>query len=232
MILPQVRMVAQETAEAVAGSVRRGGAVWADGRCGFLDKHMFLRHTVPCNGLTRVFGCREIDEVASFEQDRLILKGGSQIKPHREVQRLIPFDTAEVLAECNGYPAAVRNHYGQGAAELWGPHLAGAPEADLSDFLPGFAEAYGVSPEIRIRRGQDVLASILCGENISLAVFTSLAEKPQDVTAELRMATGDILTPASAAWRENGLEFRIEPGETVAVLIKNGSGGKEKEEKI
>ena len=220
LILPQVRMIASGTAASIEDFVRNGGAVWADGRSGFLDKHMFLRGIVPGNGLDRVFGCRETDEVAPFENDRLILKNGDTVKPYREIQRLKPYDSAEILAECNGYPAAVRNRYGKGIAELWGTYLSAAPETDLSSFLPKFAEANGVLPEIRIRSGKDVIVSMLLGKNVLLAVFTSLAEKEQKIAAELPVAEGILLNDVPAALSGGRVEFTLRPSETLPVLIR------------
>ncbi|MBP5640426.1 MAG: beta-galactosidase [Victivallales bacterium] len=220
LILPQVRMIAPSTAAAIEEFVRGGGAIWADGRCGFLDKHMFLRHTVPGNGLDRVFGCREIDEVAPRENDLLILKDGSTVKPHREIQRLKVAESAEILAECNGYPAAVRNRYGKGNAELWGTYLSANPETDFSAILLGFAKANGVMPDIRLNYGKDVIVSMLRGENNLLAVFTSLVEREQSVTAELPIQNGRILNGASAVLAGNTVEFTLSPDETLPLLIQ------------
>ena len=220
LILPHVRIIAPETASAIADFVEAGGALWADGRCGYLDKHHFLRSVVPGNGLDRVFGCREIDEVAPFEDDRLILKDGSSVKPWREIQRLEAYENAEVLAECNGYPAAVRNRFGKGTAELWGTYLSVNREADLSKFLPGFAEAHGVTPDIRIRRGDDVFASLIRGKNVLLAVFTSVSKAEQSVSAEIPVQNGSILNGSSASLDGNTLSFTLRSGETVPFLIR------------
>ena len=220
LILPHVRIIAPETASAIAEFVRNGGALWADGRCGFLDRHHFLRSTVPGNGLDQVFGCREIDEVAPFETDRLNMKNGSQVKPYREIQRLNPYDSAEILAVCNGYPAAVRNRYGKGVAELWGTYLSGNPETDLFAFLPKFAEENGVQPEIRIQRGKDVIVSMLHGGDVLLAVFTSLAEAEQKVIAELPVTEGKLLNDVPATLSGSKAEFSIRSNETVSLLIK------------
>ena len=220
LILPQVRMIASSTAAVIEEFVRSGGAVWADGRCGFLDKHLFLRHTVPGNGLDRVFGCREIDEVAPRVNDLLILKDGSTVKPHREIQRLKAAESAEILAVCNGYPAAVRNCYGKGTAELWGTYLSANPETDFSAILLGFAKACGVMPEIKLNFGKDVIVSMLRGENNLLAVFTSLAEREQSVTAELPIQNGRILNDASAVLAGHTIEFTLRPDETLPLLIQ------------
>ena len=220
LFLPHVRIIAPATASAIEEFVRNGGAVWADGRCGFLDKHLFLRCTVPVNGLDRVFGCREIDEVAPFENDRLILKDGSQVKPYREIQRLTPGETAEILAECNGYPAAVRNRYGKGIAELWGTYLSANPETDLSAFLPGFATANGVLPEIRIKQGKDMAFSLLRGDGVMLAVFTSLAETDQRITVELPLKCGKIINDVVVNISGRSVEFAIRKNETIPLLIE------------
>ena len=219
LILPHIRLIAPETAEAIKNFVRNGGAVWADGRCGLFDKHYYLRNTVPGNGLDRVFGCHEIDEVAPRENDRFVCKDGSFVKPYREIQRLKVDDSAEILAECNGYPAAVRNRYGKGIAELWGTYLSANPEADLSAFLIGFAAAGGVQSEVRIRQGKEMFFSLLSGEGIMLAVFTSLAETGQKVIIELPLESGKILNDVSADLSGGKVEFVIQKNETVPLLI-------------
>ncbi len=220
LILPHVRVIAPSTAAAIEEFVRNGGAVWADGRCGVFDKHLFLRQTVPGNGLDRVFGCREIDEVAPRADDLLILNDGSTVTPYREVQRLKVADSAEALAECNGYPAAVRNRYGKGTTELWGTYLSANPEMDLSAILLGFVEVNGVTPEIRLTRGNDVIVSMLRGENVLLAVFTSLADHEQAVAAELPIQNGRVLNNVSVVWGQNTLEFTLRPSETLPLLIQ------------
>ena len=220
LILPHVRLIAPETAEAIKNFVRSGGAVWADGRCGLFDKHLFLRNMVPCNGLDQVFGCHEIDEVAPCENDRLICQDGSFVKPHREIQRFKADASTEILAECNGYPAAVRNRYGKGIAELWGTYLSANPEADLSAFLPGFAAANRVFPEIRIKQGNDLTVSLLRGDGVMLAVFTSLAETDQQVIAELPLKCGKIINDVSAGLSGGNVEFSIRKNETIPLLIE------------
>ncbi len=220
LFLPHVRIIAPATAAAIEDFVRNGGAVWADGRCGFLDKHLFLRCTVPVNGLDRVFGCRETDEVAPFENDRLILKDGSQVKPYREIQRLNPDETAEILAECNGYPAAVRNRCGKGTAELWGTYLSGDPEFDISGLVTEFAMKHGAKPLIRIGAGENIIASCCSGGKYLLAVFTSLADGEQTLRAVLPLRPVRILNESAAALSGDELVMSIPPGETAVVLME------------
>ena len=219
LYLPYVRIMDSAAAEKIKEFVAAGGAVWADGRCGYLDKHLYLRKCVPGHGLDRVFGCREIDEVAPRPADRLVLKDGSSLPVSREIQRLRADDNAEVLADCNGYPVAVRNHYGKGTTELWGTCLAMNFGADLSGVIPKFAEKNGVNVPVRIKSGKGVIASCRRGNGGILAVFTSLAKESQKITAVFPVTSGKIITPAAASWGNVGLDLKIEPYETTAVLI-------------
>ena len=220
LVLPHVRIMAPKTAEAIEAFVKNGGLLWADGRCAFLDKGLFLRTTVPCNGLDKVFGCREIDEVAPRDYDLLHLKDGSQVKPCREIQRLSLYEGAEVLAECNGYPAAVRNRYGKGLAELWGTYLSVNLESGFEPLLTGFAAKNGIQPEVKITSGSNVIISLLHGENMLLAVFTSLARTPQTVAAELPIQSGRIVNDTNAVLTGNTLEFTISCGQTLPLIIE------------
>ena len=212
--------MAPVTAATIDAFVRNGGFLWADGRCAFLDKRMCLRNTVPCNGLDKVFGCREIDEVAPREYDELLLKDGSRLKPCREIQRLRLYEGAEALAECNGYPAAVRNRHRRGVAELWGTYLSVNPDSSFAPLLTDFAAENGIRPEIKISSGSNVIVSQLHGENMLLAVFTSLARAPQKVVAELPIQSGKIVNgDNNAVLTGNVLEFSISYGKTLPVII-------------
>ena len=221
LILPHVRIITPETAEVIREFVRNGGAVWADGRCGVFDKHLFLRDTVPCNKLDELFGCREIDEVAPRESDQLILKDGSTLKPCREVQRFKVYESAEVLAECNGYPAAVRNHYGTGVAELWGTYLTVNPEADLSELIPAFAVSNNVTVPVSIEVGDDIIVSAVRRNDILFAVFTSLSDETQQVIAHFSGKPIAVLNDIPVTLKDDILKFSIAPMETMAVFVKN-----------
>ena len=107
---------------------------------------------------------------------KLVLKDGSSLPVFREIQRLRAEGSAEVLAECNGYPAAVRNHFGNGTTELWGTCLTMNFGADLSKIIPDFAEKNGVNIPVRIKSGKNLIASCCRGGNALLAVFF-LADK-------------------------------------------------------
>ena len=221
LYLPYVRIMDSAAAEKIKEFVVAGGAVWADGRCGYLDKHLFLRKCVPGHGLDQVFGCREIDEVAPRPADRLILKDGSTLLPYREIQRFHVEEGAEVLADCNGYPAAVRNHYGKGTAELWGTYLTPNRNPVLAEMLPKFAEEHGVNVPVRVKSGKDILVSCCRGGDVLLVVFTSLSKEPQQITASLPVTFGKIIVPASASWSNEELDLKIEPYETTVVLVSN-----------
>ena len=223
LILPHVRTISAETAEAIKKFAAGGGAVWADGRCGLFDKHLFLRNRVPCNGLDELFGCREIDEVAPRVNDFLSLKNGTTFKACREIQRLEVYDSAEILAECSGYPAAVRNHYGKGVAELWGTYLTANRETDLSSLLVKFAVERGVAALIDTGNARELLVSMLKSDKHILAVFTSLAAAPQTVTAKLPQKADQLLNDVPVELLGEQIKLTIRPGETVPVLVSVNS---------
>ena len=225
LILPHVRLIAPESAAAIADFVRNGGAVWADGRCGYLDKHHFLRGTVPGNGLDRVFGCREIDEVAPLEGDRLVMGDGFEVAACWEVQRFKASGSAEVIARCHGWPAAVRHRYGNGIAELWGTYLTANEEADLSRLIPPFAARCVGKTPLAVRRGKELQMSLSRGDNVLFAVFTSLADEPQEAVVELPVPARKVLNDVAAALDGGVLAFTIRPGETLPVLIRTESSG-------
>lgn len=220
LILPHVRIVGAKVAEALAAFVRRGGALWADGRCGFADRHLFLRRVVPGNGLDAVFGAREADQVAPFADDLLLLADGSTLPVLNEVQRLRAADSATVLATCGGYPAAVRNRFGDGVAELWGTDLAANPEADISALLTRFVAEQGVVPPFKTDSDGEAVASFASGKGVSLAVFTSLAEVPTTVMAKLPDRCMEIINDVPAVPDGDRLTLELAPGETAAVLIR------------
>ena len=221
LILPHVRLIATETAAAIADFVRNGGAVWADGRCGYLDKHHFLRDTIPGNGLDKVFGCREIDEVAPFPGDRLVMSNGAEVEAYREIQRFETYDSAEVIASCGTWPAAVRNRYGKGIAELWGTYLTVNNETDLSQLIPTFAARCGVRAPFEVTAGSELQISLSGGEDIRFVAVTSLADESQDAVIELADAGGQLLNDVPAVLNGRELKFTIRPGETLPLLIRS-----------
>ena len=212
-------MKSPNTASVVQPAAGGGSRNCAVG-CGGCQLTQFLRTTVPCNGLDKVFGCREIDEVAPRDYDQLHMKDGSSLKPCREIQRLSLYEDAEALAECNGYPAAVRNRYGKGLAELWGTYLSVNLESGFEPLLTGFAAENGIQPEVKITSGSDIITSLLHGENLLLTVFTSLARTSQKVVAELPIQSGRIVNDSNAALTGNTLELTLSYGQTLPLLIE------------
>lgn len=154
---------------------------------------------------------------------KLVLKDGSSLPVFREIQRLRAEGSAEVLAECNGYPAAVRNHFGKGTTELWGTCLTMNFGADLSKIIPDFAEKNGVNIPVRIKSGKNLIASCCRAEMPCWPFFPSLTKESQQITAALPVTSGEILTPAAASWCNGELVLRIEPYETTAVIISTNA---------
>lgn len=204
--LPHIRTMDARTAALLADYTAQGGALWADGRCAMLDHHLFLRGVVPGNGLDRVFGCREADEIAPRADTLLELADGRRLKPWREVQRLHAEAGTEVLAVCGGYPAAVRHAFGRGTAELWGTWLtAGAArrEIDAPDrLIADFAYAQGIASPLEVEGTDDLLMSVRCTKGNMLAVLTNSAVAERSVRIHL---------PASCS------HCRTEDGKTLAV---------------
>lgn len=221
LILPHVRIIGAELAAALTQFVRRGGALWADGRCGFADRHFLLRRTVPGHGLDAVFGAREADEVAPFAGDELKLADGTTLPVYNEIQRFQVADGAAVLAHCNGFPAAVRNRFGDGAAELWGTDLAADPDADVGKALLPFVAEQGIEAPMPPSAGGEIVTSFGVGQGVLLAVFTSVSDRAVAVSARLPIRSGWVLTPDYAVLNDGILSLTLTAGDTAAVLIVN-----------
>ena len=65
-----------------------------------------------------------------------------------------------------------------------------------------------------------MIVSMLRGEDVLLAVFTSLAETKQNIIAELPVTEGKLLNDVSATLSDGRAEFSICPYETVPLLIQ------------
>ena len=221
LIVPHVRIVSPATAKALAKFVETGGLLWADGRCGVYDKHLFLRGVVPGNGLDRVFGAREADEVAPLDDSTVLrLNDGRTLPAGREIQRLAPDADAEVLATCEGYPAAVRHVFGKGLAELWGTHLSAGESADAAwrTILLEFVRRAASAP-YPCDTADGLVSGTAPDAPVRLVVATSLAKEARTV----RVAVPDDLRIAAAFGRAalagNTLEFTLDPRETAAGLL-------------
>ena len=176
LFLPHVEIMGRTTAGKLKDFVRGGGRLWADGRCAFLDEHVYLRHMIPGHGLDEMFGCREADFVAVRDTDRMTLGNAAELQLYRHMQYLEPV-AGEVVATCNGRPAAVRNLYGRGMAEINGSYLTRGLQikADPAtmDYLAQFAFDAGVTPTLTISPRTGFEACLLTGPETDVMVITN-----------------------------------------------------------
>lgn len=200
LFVPQVEMVSREVAQILRQFVADGGALWADGRCGWLDDHVYLRSTVPGNGLAELFGCCEEDFVAFPEPVRL-----AKARSYRHLQYLHP-TTGEELARTGRHVTAVRNQFGQGETELWGSYVTlglqrEGEDADTMDQISDFAFRHGVRPVVETTPPQALECSRLAGERADLFVIGNRRHEP---------CTVELSFPDS--YREFGTAGQSQPG--------------------
>lgn len=172
LFVPQVEMISGETALLLRQYVADGGALWADGRCGWLDDHVYLRHTIPGNGLDELFGCYEEDFVAFPGPARL-----EKARSFRHLQYLHP-TTGKELAWNNRYVTAVRNKFGKGEAELWGSYITlgiqrEGEDVDTMNQISNFAIRHGVTPIVETIPPRALECSRLTGAVSDLFVFSN-----------------------------------------------------------
>ena len=181
LFLPGVPLLSREAGGKIVDFVRQGGQLWADGRCGWLDEHMFVRGEIPGHGLQQVFGAREREYRAESEEVRAVRVDGLSIAGRRMRQDFMPLPGAEAKIYArysDGTVAAVENRFGRGRARLWGVELSRrlrnvfdpAAEGEIS----GFAGESGVRPEMELPCG--VIGRVMERETSRVAVLNSLLE--------------------------------------------------------
>ena len=220
LYLPGTVLLTPETGTRIAEFVRQGGAVWADGRCGWLDEHLFIRQEIPGQGLQRVFGVRERDYRAEPEEVRAETAAGSVIAGRRMRQdfSLLPGEGARIYARyADGAVAAVEKKCGRGRARLWGIELSRRLR-DLFDpagegEIAGFARDCGIRPEIELPFG--VIGRVLVREQGKVAVLSSLVERSLSVPLPEPWRNARLLEGGAPA----GGEITLEPGATRLLVL-------------
>lgn len=153
VFLPHVEVIGQDVAAKLKEYVNGGGRLWADGRCGFLDEHVFIRAKSPGHGMDEIFGCREADFVAVRKNAELEMNSGEKLNPYLFAQYL-ELTVGEARGFCNGHPIVVRNNYGKGLAELCGTYFALGLQINRDekamDYLVSFAKEAGVIPRLEL----------------------------------------------------------------------------------
>ncbi len=183
LFVPQVEIISQETARLLRQFVADGGALWADGRCGWLDDHVYLRNTIPGNGLDELFGCCEEDFVAIPEPVRL-----KKARAFRHLQYLHP-TTGEELARNNRHVTAVRNKFGKGETELWGSYITlglqrEGEDADTMEQISDFALRHAVRQDVETTPSRALESSRLVGKKVDLFILSS--RRKNSCTVEMK----------------------------------------------
>ena len=218
IFIPQVRLVSAETAAILRKFVADGGAVWADGRFAFLDEYVCLRRRVPGHGLDELFGGFECDEIAPRPDMIIRSREYGDITPCRELQRFQAFPESQVIADCNGFPAALRNHYGRGCAELWGTPLAYADMLNgtnqLDRIIAGFAVKNGVSPIIE-PVGRGCMFSVLESNTKRLFIVTNCYAECAAFSLPQNSGIEQWYGSVSGKPENGNIVWMIPPGETL-----------------
>ena len=217
LFVPQVEIISGETAQLLRQFVADGGALWADGRCGWLDDHVYLRNTVPGNGLDELFGCYEEDFVAFPEPFRL-----KKARGYRHLQYLHP-TTGQELARNNRHVTAVRNKFGKGETELWGSYVTlglqrEGEDADTMDQISHFAIRHAARPGVKTTPSQALEFSRLVGEKVDLLVFSSRRKNPCTVEVKFPDSYREFETEGTSLPGGSQLALVFEAHETKIVI--------------
>jgi|GEM_PF-1214285 len=191
LYLPQVNLAGKAVAEGIAAFVRNGGAVWADGRFGWQDEHMYLRDTIPGHGLDELFGVREADYVAAPGTISARTLDGREIPGERMRQTFGPAPDARIHARyADGGAAAVDHAAGKGNTRIWGMALTHRLYGELSPAaageITGFARECGIEPMLCLPEG--VTGRRLTGEGVEVIVLHNGTE----TAVPLRLETGGV----------------------------------------
>lgn len=157
LCLPMVEVIGKATAEAIIAFVAGGGAVYADGRCGWLDERMYVRNAIPGNGLTQMFGATEADYVMSREPASVRI-GEFRVTGTQMIQRLRPMDGAKAVGFFSDGSVAVVDHcFGRGKARLAGSgfsrRLYDYADPATADWIASFAAEASIVPQLKTPRG-------------------------------------------------------------------------------
>ena len=208
--------------KAVADKIREftanGGAVWADGRCAYLDEHVFLRRMIPGHGLDEMFGCQEADFIAARDTE---FRLGS-LRGYMFRQYLAP-TTGNVLAEENGKALIVRNKFGKGETLLAGSYITlglqrlGSDEATMNA-IAEFASRHGVKPVLNVAPSAEIECSVMYGPHADVFILGNRTQTT--VTARVELENTYVSFAQNGVRRNGGtvLEQPLAPEETVMVI--------------
>ena len=177
LFMPHVEIMSSGIAAKLKAFVAEGGYLWADGRCAFLDEHVYLRHANPGHGLDELFGCHEADFVVARGDVEILFADGSKGRGLRHEQYLKPGKGSVIAKFSGGQPAIVRNKFGRGVAELAGSYvtlgLRAVADGQTMRHLASFAFEAGVKPVLEIEPRTGFEASLLCGPEFDVMILSN-----------------------------------------------------------
>ena len=185
VFLPHIEIMGKEVAAKLADYVHNGGWLWADGRCAYLDEHVYVRQESPGHHLSEVFGCVEADFIALRDGAIINMNDGKKLNPYLFLQYLEPVNGTP-LAESNGHTVIVRNKYGKGTAELNGTYLTRGlqvcEDTGNMDYLVDFAKAAGVTSRLDLIPEFGFEACMLNSSEGDLIVVTNRSGAEQELS--------------------------------------------------
>ena len=190
--MPGVEVVRREAAEGLRRFVEGGGWLWADGRLGFLDEHMYLRDAVPGHGLARVFGAREEDYVA-LGRDAEIRAGEKRVARGLAMAGRLTVVAGGVATgvHADGSVAVVDHAFGAGRTRWVGAQccrrLREYDDPETRGYVAEFARAAGVEPVGVFPDG--LCARRLSGEGREVLILYNRTDAP--IAADLTFPNGN-----------------------------------------
>ena len=203
LYIPHVEIMGSALANKLMSFVRDGGWVWADGRCAFLDEHVYLRQMIPGHGLDQMFGCQEADFVATRDIEPMVTCSGSTLQTYRHMQYLQP-TSGIVTATYQGHAAAIRNTYGKGIAELNGSYLTRGltfnPDEATMDYLAQFAFDAGVKSKLDVTPKAGFEVCLLSGLDTDIIVVTNHTGTVTDAVLTAPQQYSSVKCPQDDKW--------------------------------
>lgn len=228
LFMPHVELMSSETASHISTFVKNGGALWADGRCAFLDEHIFLRNMIPGHGLDVVFGCREADFISpDSEFDRLTMMDGGNVQAYRHIQYLEPCG-GEVIGSYKGHPVAILNSYGKGTAVIFGSYVTLGIQAhedtDAMEQIVSFAIKNGAAPVLDVLPARGIQVAMMKNDNKAMIVVTNLSGAENDVMIKSPVVCNTVVCPQDTDVKcsiDNGvISRRMKNFETISIFCK------------
>lgn len=227
LFMPHVEIMSATVASKLKYFVSNGGWLWADGRCAFLDEHVYLQDMIPGHGLNELFGCQEADFVSIRDNDRMITTQGNTIQSYRQMQYLEP-TTGNAIANYHDRIAAVRNSYGKGIAELNGSYVTRGiqinPDPDTMDYIANFAFEAGVKPKVKISPSLGFEVCLLSSQDVEIIIVSNTSNTELEAEILAPQVYSEVICPQDkeilTKWDESSIQRHFEIFETAVFICK------------